>query len=405
MAVQDLTPQLRTRLSRLEKWVGLFVTLAVLLTLTGLAYYVHNTARRKGWFVTKVRYQTSLVDAAGLKIGQPVMLMGFEVGEITDIEANRPYDYYNVTVSFTIRDPYYGYLWTDSRVRVTGVPFLGGHTLEISKGRRGAPTVNEQEKPSRSKMPTGILIHARVEQMAKELAKAGRSEDEIQDALLQAVSTNKAAFYTNFSPAASYWLAPEEGPVLTERLQKLMNLAEDALTNKLITILSNAVTTTERINDLLAKAEPVVTNARSVMTNAALITAHLRDPNGSLGQWLLPPSMPAQISLLLTNVNRTVTNADDAILNVNSNLASVVEGLNKSLENLAGITSNLHAQVDANTNMLTAITTAITNADDLVQGLKRHWLLRSAFKPKPNRGATNAPGVTPAQSPKGASLR
>jgi ABC-type transporter Mla subunit MlaD len=58
------------------------------------------------------------------------------------------------------------------------------------------------------------------------------------------------------------------------------------------------------------------------------------------------------------------------------------------LVNLAEITSNLNAQVQANTNMLGTISKTIADADDFVQGLKRHWLLRSAFK-KENK--TNAP--------------
>lgn len=38
MAVQDLTPQLRTRLSRVERAVGWFVILATLLLLASFAY-------------------------------------------------------------------------------------------------------------------------------------------------------------------------------------------------------------------------------------------------------------------------------------------------------------------------------------------------------------------------------
>jgi hypothetical protein len=59
--------------------------------------------------------------------------------------------------------------------------------------------------------------------------------------------------------------------------------------------------------------------------------------------------------------------------------------------------------VDINTNILSEISTLIINTDDMIQGLKRHWLLRSAFKAK----ATNAPAPIrpPAQSPKGASQR
>src|SRR6185436_7068771 len=115
MPVQDLTPQLRTRLSRLEKWVGIFVTLATLLVLVGLVFYVHQVAKRKGWYVVKLPYYTFVDSAAGLKVGQPVKMMGFEVGEITEIEAEAPGSYYNVFVAFKLTFRYVGYMWDDSK--------------------------------------------------------------------------------------------------------------------------------------------------------------------------------------------------------------------------------------------------------------------------------------------------
>jgi hypothetical protein len=54
---------------------------------------------------------------------------------------------------------------------------------------------------------------------------------------------------------------------------------------------------------------------------------------------------------------------------------------------LADITSNLNVQVRADSNLLSGISRTVTDADEFVQGLKRHWFLRSAFKTK----ATNAP--------------
>jgi hypothetical protein len=48
MALQDLTPQLRTRLSRMERAVGWFVVLATALLFFGFGYYVYETANRKG---------------------------------------------------------------------------------------------------------------------------------------------------------------------------------------------------------------------------------------------------------------------------------------------------------------------------------------------------------------------
>src|SRR6266545_4799918 len=102
MALQDLTPQLRTRLSRMDRAVGWFVLLATALLLFGFAYYVYTTAERKGWFKLRAPYFTFTQRATGLKVGDPVMLMGFEVGQITRIDAMPPGNWYNVYVEFEI---------------------------------------------------------------------------------------------------------------------------------------------------------------------------------------------------------------------------------------------------------------------------------------------------------------
>ena len=83
MALQDLTPQLRTRLSRMERAVGWFVTLAVVLLVSGFVYYVYHTAANKGWFLTKAPYFTYTERASGLRVGDPVLLMGLVVGQIS----------------------------------------------------------------------------------------------------------------------------------------------------------------------------------------------------------------------------------------------------------------------------------------------------------------------------------
>src|SRR5438093_10218559 len=130
MPLQDLTPQLRTRLSRVERAVGLFVTLATALLLAGFVYYVYHTAKRRGWLVSKVPFFTFVQNAAGLKVGDPVKLLGFDAGEITEITPMDPGFYYNVYVQFLIRSPHYGYLWKDSQAKITAADFLGKRSLE-----------------------------------------------------------------------------------------------------------------------------------------------------------------------------------------------------------------------------------------------------------------------------------
>src|SRR5512143_3596847 len=136
MALQDLTPQLRKRLSRMERAVGWFVALAMALLVFGFAYFVYHTAARKGWFLTKAPYYTFTDRATGLKVGDPVMLMGLTVGQITRMEPMPPEEFqHNIYVEFEIVAPNYGYLWTQgSRAKITPADLLGNRVLEVTKG-------------------------------------------------------------------------------------------------------------------------------------------------------------------------------------------------------------------------------------------------------------------------------
>ena len=168
MPVQDLTPQLRTRLNRLEKLVGVFVTTAALLLLAGLAYYTYHTANRKGWFVTKAPYFVYLRGGAGLKVGDTVRLMGFPAGEITEITAAPPFTYddegnmLDVYVKFVVHDPFYGYIWSDSTVKVKSAGLLGDRFLEVTKGGSSGTTnklfATYQYKQTQPHELTHILI-------------------------------------------------------------------------------------------------------------------------------------------------------------------------------------------------------------------------------------------------------
>ena len=106
-----------------------------------------------------------------------------------------------------------------------------------------------------------------------------------------------------------------------------------------------------------------------------MISSQLREPGG-LGIWALGTNGNGQVQGALTNVNALLANTD-------TNLTAI-------LINLSGITSNLNAQVQANSNMLSGISKTVEDADTFVQGLKHHWLLRSAFKTK----ETNSPPPT-----------
>jgi ABC-type transporter Mla subunit MlaD len=417
MALQDLTPQLRTRLSRMERAVGWFVSLAMALLAFGFVYYIYHTAERKGWFLIKAPYYIYTDRATGLKVGDPVMMMGLDVGQITKMEPMPAEEFeHNIYVEFAIKDPYYGYLWTrGSRAKVTTADFLGKRALEVTRGTGGYSTyvfyplravtlAEAQSLPDASNWvlaqevwdATGTNLLSRPKSSLTNLtnptnltalAAAGYTNLIIMDAahegkFMTGIWNEPEARYDAYAKGAKFELVVDESAAVTERLEKLVSEIEQALpnilrlTNQLATVLSNSACLTSNLNAVALGARPAV-------SNLALVTARLDHP-GALGEWLLP-----------TNLNRqlegTLGNADTALASATTNLTALAENLSRSLDNLANLTSNLNGQVQANTNLLDNISRAIVDADSFVQGLKRHWLLRSAFRTK----STNAPPTVP----------
>ncbi|KAF0171025.1 MAG: Mammalian cell entry related domain protein [Limisphaerales bacterium] len=392
MPLQDLTPQLRTRLSRVEHTVGVFVILATGLLLSGFGYYFYYTAKNKGWFDLKAPFYTYVDSAAGFKRGDKIRLMGRDAGEITAIEPVAPdsaeyFERHFVYVQFVIRSRDIGYIWNDSRVRVNAADLLGGRYLEILPGGWNGYTNRDGSK------------------------KNLRAAYEVKGQLITGMWHDQSGAYTNWSAGSTpYHIIADESPALTERAEKLVSQIETALpdilslTNQVAALLATSTRALTNLDARVAELKPVVSNANflvaglhPVSANVHRITANLTNPAGSLGTWLLPTNLNASAEQTLlsvramladarttfSNANATLTDARRIAQTADTNLTMLAVNLDRSLTHLASLTSNLNAQVEANTNLLAEISAAIVHTDGLVQGLKRHWLLRSAFKEKP----------------------
>lgn len=415
MALQDLTPQLRTRLSRMERAVGWFLIIAIGLLAFGFCYYLYNTARARGWFLTKARYYTFVKSADGLRVGDPVRLMGFDAGRIIEITPMSGDQFtYNVFVEFELKDPNYDYMWTIGSVaKVAAADFLGKRSLEVTKGSDGYPTytfhpLREVTLAEAQVLGTNwVWAQEFVSSDGTLLAKA-RTPIENVSALRDAGFTNawvmdmtpaakrktmtgmwnyQSGRYEPYRPkkvgsvkASSYWLEVDESPAVTERLEGVVRQVEEALpgiltlTNQLSSVLNNTDTLVSNLNVVATQSAPLV-------NNLAAATAQLDRP-GALGEWLVPTNISRQLETTLGTANTTLGAATGTLESANTNLTVLVANLSRSLDNIASMTSNLNQQVEANTNIVAGISDAIRHADELVQGLKRHWLLRSAFKEK-----------------------
>ncbi len=420
MALQDLTPQLRTRLSRMERAVGWFVFLATVLLLFGFGYYIYHTAERKGWFKIKAPFHVYVQSSAGLNVKDPVYMMGFQVGEITSVEPQQPYDPHNVMVKFEIVEPYFRYIWLGgSYVKVNAADFLGKRQLEVTRGTNGPAivvtqpgvwkTIPELEQlvatqtnrwqlyqdvlDGDSNMVFGaytMLTQSNLERIA-ELKPPTNTvfayDNKPTFNRIVASWNNRARRYVNFTPNRdTAWLRAVETPPISDQLQAMVLQVQTALpnvlalTNKIAAVLDNAAEATSNLNVTIVAAQPM-------LTNFALISAQLREPGGPL-VWALGTNGNEQLQGSLTNANALLGHVDT---NLNALLGHTDTNLAALLINLADITSNLNAQVQANSNILSSVSKIVVDTDDFVQGLKRHWLLRSAFKSENAAAKTNAP--------------
>ena len=152
------------------------------------------------------------------------------------------------------------------------------------------------------------------------------------------------------------------------------------LTNQLALTLSNA-------NVAILKANTLLGEARPILGDVKMISSNLTNPHGSLGEWIMPTNINGQLAYTLWAAGATLTNSGALVTNLDATVAKLSVSLDETIRNLATLTSNLNAQVGFNTNILSQVSSAVVSADQLMQGLQKHWLLRSAFKKK----TTNAP--------------
>jgi hypothetical protein len=196
-----------------------------------------------------------------------------------------------------------------------------------------------------------------------------------------------------------YFLVPMESTSVGERLETLANTVEAALPN-VLDLTNHLQRLLLRATDAAGRADQLLTEAQPTLRHLDRITGNLTNSQGALGEWLFTKDFTAQLTQTLASANLVLTNTDARLASLTTELSDALRGLDETLDNLAKITGNLHAQVNANTNVVRDLSRLIIDADTFVQGLKRHWLLRSAFKEPRKEPPPGDKQSRPFQSPK-----
>jgi hypothetical protein len=354
--------------------------------------------------------------------------MGFEAGQILKIKP-MPVKWHeptsnNVYIEFEVFQDYFGYIWTEgSTVSFVDSGFLGKRELDISKGTDGHATYINRGfrddltlEDAENLQPlekwhfgqdildgTNIVISTGKPFSKSALEQAfgllgtnrlrGIKADEVTSHIT-AVWNKQEHGFVHFNGKNIYEMNRNEPQPLGDRLQAMVSQVQAALpsflklTNEIAGVLSNANQLTFNAAQLTSNLNVVSRDARLAVTNLSVITEHLKNPDGSLGQWLIPTNLNQRIDGTLLAAGGTLTNLDTNLMTLNLTLA-----------NMGNITSNLNNQVQANTNILSNISSIVVHTDEFIQGLKRFWLFRSTFAPKKHATRTTQKTET-LESPK-----
>jgi phospholipid/cholesterol/gamma-HCH transport system substrate-binding protein len=133
---------MKIHFNKFEKVAGLFVGVAILGCLVGMA----GIAVKNGWFARKVRYATELESADGVHDGTVVQIAGLRVGAVTNVEleAND-----HVRVEFEVLEKFKEKVRADSHVQMFRPFILSDKVLEVSSG-----TIEQKELEPGALIPT-----------------------------------------------------------------------------------------------------------------------------------------------------------------------------------------------------------------------------------------------------------
>lgn len=122
---------MKIRFNKYEKVAGLFVAVAILASVVGLA----GVAIKNGWLESKVSYATELESADGIHAGTAVQISGLRVGAVTSVtlETND-----RVRVNFEVLEKVANKIRKDSSVQLYRPFILADKVLDVSVGTETA---------------------------------------------------------------------------------------------------------------------------------------------------------------------------------------------------------------------------------------------------------------------------
>jgi phospholipid/cholesterol/gamma-HCH transport system substrate-binding protein len=330
--------------------VGVLVIVA-LAALTALIFLMSGSTG--GIFTGKTTLRSYFENAAGLKVGAPVNLEGYTIGNVKTIRIDSSRKLTPVEVIMRVSNRYISDIREDSKTSLDTIGVLGDTVVNIDSKHAIGPVVKNNDELSTSESPnlSDVIKSSQgtIEQVNTILAKI--------DSLVDSLNTGKGSIGQLINDPGLYNRANET----VNQLAKLStNLSEGKGTiGKLLTddsLYNHINDTTARIDHITAeidsgrgsigkllKDQTLYNNLNQTVSNANALIAEINQGKGTIGMLAKDPQFQAKF-------RDTIDKLDGIVDKINSGQGSIGQlVVNPSLYN------NADAMLSESRNLVTQI--------------------------------------------------
>jgi phospholipid/cholesterol/gamma-HCH transport system substrate-binding protein len=339
-----------------EQIVGIFVLAAIV----GIAVILIFIGINQRWFARNYTFRSRFESAAGLSVGMPITLQGFEIGAISRISLAADN---KVDVLFTIHDTYYEKVRANSVLELASSPIGLGTTLKFHPGRNAGPPQEEMSlipaldsEEGRAILERGLVEMPKGEDViGSVIAKVNPILDEVRSTIAQIrriTTTVDAALNGTGGPVGTMVTDLSGTPAKVNR-------TIDDVTVRVNTLLDRLAEISDNLQDVSVQAKTTVGDLSvelgEISRNVNEMTADLKNTQG-LAKRLLDPK--GSIDTILDDQNELYGRVDSLLKNANEIVAQLrgfVEFVNSARPQITGILERVPGTLDQGKDVLEAV--------------------------------------------------
>jgi len=335
---------MKFRIKYADKVVGLFVVVAAVFLAVGVIILGAN----QRWFAKDIRFSTRFSSAAGASPGTAIMMRGFQVGKVVAVKLNPENE---VDAEFVIYDTYYPKVREYSILEMVTSPIGLGTQLLFHPGKG-----DKLAEP-------GSFIPLADSEDGKDLIDRGLVDIPVKDDTITRLLAGVNPLIENVNKTVV-----TVNRTLTEVNRALAGQSSGPL-GSIVTDASDTMANVDKLTkDLSGQTKVLLESVTAISKNVEDLT---RDPTG-----LVPKLLDAKGSLktILDDKNQLYDGIN----------GSIVE-LQKTLANVQEITASLNDEMPSIAVTLDQAKGAISQAQDVLTGLRNNPLLRGGIPERVER--------------------